>query len=71
MPSAPQGLYHLRSYVEALGDKMPTVAIGGIKLNTVEAVAKTGVGSVAVITAITKASDPEAAVKAWQEALHE
>lgn len=71
MPSAPQGLFHLRSYVEALGDKMPTVAIGGIKLNTVEAVAKTGVGSVAVITAITKASDPEAAVKAWQEALHE
>ena len=41
----------------------PLVGIGGITENTMQAVAQTGVGSVAVVRAITGSDDPEAAVK--------
>ena len=40
----------------------PVVAIGGIDLARAEEVAKTGVGSIAVVRAITEAADPEAAI---------
>ncbi|MEE9682439.1 thiamine phosphate synthase [Lelliottia amnigena] len=56
MPSAPQGLEQLTRHIERLAD-YPTVAIGGISLERVPAVLKTGVGSVAVVSAITQASD--------------
>jgi thiamine-phosphate pyrophosphorylase len=39
------------------------VGIGGIDENTIQAVAQTGVGSVAVVRAITGSDDPEAAVQ--------
>jgi thiamine-phosphate pyrophosphorylase len=39
------------------------VGIGGIDQNTIQAVAQTGVGSVAVVRAITGSDNPEAAVK--------
>ncbi len=58
MPSAPQGLPRLRDYVRLL-DQWPTVAIGGISAERVEAVQATGVGSVAMVTAITEAADPQ------------
>lgn len=56
MPSAPQGLEQLTRHIERLAD-YPTVAIGGISLERVPAVLKTGVGSVAVVSAITQAAD--------------
>ncbi|WP_336222291.1 thiamine phosphate synthase [Citrobacter amalonaticus] len=56
MPSAPQGLEQLAQHVERLGD-YPTVAIGGIGLERTAAVLATGVGSVAVVSAITQATD--------------
>ena len=40
----------------------PTVAIGGIDLSRAEQVASTGVGSVAVVRAITEAEDYQAAI---------
>ncbi|UDN35763.1 thiamine phosphate synthase [Proteus sp. NMG38-2] len=56
MPSKPQGLEALKHQVEQTPD-FPTVAIGGISLERVSDVIATGVGSVALVSAITKASD--------------
>ncbi|WP_039028890.1 thiamine phosphate synthase [Leclercia adecarboxylata] len=60
MPSAPQGLEQLARHIERLGD-YPTVAIGGISLERAPAVLATGVGSIAVVSAITQAGDWQAA----------
>lgn len=56
MPSSPQGLQQLAAHIKRLGD-YPTVAIGGISLARAPAVLETGVGSVAVVSAITQAED--------------
>ncbi|MCW7548797.1 thiamine phosphate synthase [Photorhabdus sp. APURE] len=56
MPSTPQGLEALKLQVENTPD-YPTVAIGGISLERVPDVIATGVGSVALVSAITKAKD--------------
>ncbi|MGT3165172.1 thiamine phosphate synthase [Yersinia enterocolitica] len=56
MPSSPQGLAVLKQMVENTPD-YPTVAIGGISIERVPAVLATGVGSVAVVSAITQAED--------------
>ncbi|MBY7218966.1 thiamine phosphate synthase [Escherichia marmotae] len=56
MPSAPQGLEQLARHIERLGD-YPSVAIGGISLARAPAVMATGVGSIAVVSAITQAAD--------------
>ena len=58
MPSAPQGLERLQAYVHLLA-AYPTVAIGGIQGARVAQVLATGVGSVALVTAITEAADPQ------------
>ena len=63
MPSAPQGLSQLAAHVKRLGN-YPTVAIGGISLERVPAVLETGVGSIAVVSAITQAADWQAATRA-------
>lgn len=60
MPSSPQGLVKLAEHIKTLGD-YPTVAIGGISIERVPAVLATGVGSVAVVSAITQAPDWRAA----------
>ncbi|MFL4558899.1 thiamine phosphate synthase [Yersinia kristensenii] len=60
MPSSPQGLAVLKQMVDNTPD-YPTVAIGGITLERVPAVLATGVGSVAVVSAITQADN-------WQQA---
>ena len=56
-----QGLEKLKHFVPLMHD-YPVVAIGGIDLARAEEVAKTGVGSIAVVRAITEAADPEAAI---------
>lgn len=60
MPSSPQGLVQLAEHIKTLGD-YPTVAIGGISMERVPAVLATGVGSIAVVSAITHAPDWKAA----------
>ncbi|WP_075183597.1 thiamine phosphate synthase [Pantoea sp. 1.19] len=60
MPSAPQGLAELRRHLTRL-QQIPTVAIGGISLARAPEVLATGVGSIAVVSAITAADD-------WQRA---
>ena len=66
MPTAPQGLGRLYKYAHLM-NHYPLVAIGGIDESSIHAVAKSGVGSVAVVRAITQTKDPKAAVKHLQE----
>lgn len=63
MPSAPQGLEELARHIGRLKG-VSTVAIGGISLDRVPQVMATGVGSIAVVSAITQASD-------WRAATHQ
>lgn len=58
MPTHPQGLTRLSKYAHLMSD-IATVAIGGIQLESAAAVWDCGVGSIAVVTAITLADDPK------------
>ncbi|HCM62629.1 MAG TPA: thiamine phosphate synthase [Morganella sp. (in: Bacteria)] len=62
MPSSPQGLDNLARQVAATPE-IPTVAIGGISCEIAPEVLATGVGSIAVVSAITKAPDWQAATR--------
>lgn len=68
MVTAPQGLGRLERYAQLMKD-YPLVAIGGIDLDRLPAVVKTGVGSVAVVRAITESASPETTVIAFQQAI--
>ncbi|MEH2922842.1 thiamine phosphate synthase [Samsonia erythrinae] len=57
MPSAPQGLAELARHITDLQGRFSTVAIGGISIDKVPDVLATGVGSIAVVSAITQAAD--------------
>lgn len=61
-----QGLIQLADWVQLLEDQYPIVAIGGINYERAEAVLATGVGSVAMVSAITQADDPQAEVTKLQ-----
>jgi hydroxymethylpyrimidine kinase/phosphomethylpyrimidine kinase/thiamine-phosphate diphosphorylase len=65
MPWIPQGLDNLRYWAGVL--PLPVVGIAGIDASNVGEVAATGAASAAVISAITKAGDPEAACMALEE----
>ena len=65
-----QGVKTLTDLVK-LTPEIPTVAIGGITLALAKSVLNTGVSSIAVVTAITEASDPELAVKDFQQMIEE
>lgn len=65
MPSRPQGAAHLREQVALVGGQVPLVAIGGISEDNCDGVIESGVGSVALVSALTKAADPEAAAARW------
>jgi len=69
--TAPQGLERLARYVRLLGSHVPLVAIGGIDASRLPAVLGTGVGGVALVSAITAAADPEQAVARLQQAFAE
>ncbi|MCS4309074.1 hydroxymethylpyrimidine kinase/phosphomethylpyrimidine kinase/thiamine-phosphate diphosphorylase [Rheinheimera pacifica] len=60
MPSQPQGLTRLKHYA-AFCDDIPTVAIGGINPQRLDAVLQCGVAGVAVVSAITAQTEPEQA----------
>ncbi|NIF24704.1 MULTISPECIES: thiamine phosphate synthase [Pantoea] len=60
MPSEPQGLVELKRHLSRL-QHIPTVAIGGISIARAPEVLATGVGSIAVVSAITQAEDWRAA----------
>lgn len=60
MATPPQGPDRLAHYAKLMGS-YPQVAIGGIDANQLDAVLASGVGSVAVVRAITGAANPEQA----------
>ncbi|HEY5716125.1 MAG TPA: thiamine phosphate synthase [Psychromonas sp.] len=68
MPSDPQGLERLHKYASLL-EGTATVAIGGINLQRAPAVWKTGVGSIAVVTAITLSDDPKAVIASFNQVM--
>lgn len=65
MPSKPQGLDKLKLQGDMLKDIIPTVAIGGIKIDKALDVMNCSVGSIAVITAITEAKEPLSETQKW------
>ena len=62
MKFAPQGIDRLGRWVDLLNPRYPLTAIGGIDIERTPGVMATGVGSVAIVRAITEASDPRQAV---------
>ena len=66
--SQPQGLIRLQKYVQLISD-VPSVAIGGINLERAPAVWKTGIGSIAVVKAITLSDDPNAVIAAFNKVM--
>lgn len=62
MPSEPQGLSELQRHIARLKG-VSTVAIGGISIARAPEVLATGVGSIAVVSAITQAPDWRAATQ--------
>ncbi|NOQ93151.1 MAG: thiamine phosphate synthase [Methylophaga sp.] len=71
MPFSPQGIERLALWVNMLSGHYPLVAIGGIDLERAKQLKQTGVGSVAMISAITQADDYQYATRqlleCWQE----
>ena len=59
MPWIPQGVKAVENWVNFFDDLYPLVAIGGINVKRAKALKQTGVGSVAMISAITEAEDYE------------
>ena len=66
MQTAPQGTGRLYAYAQLM-QHSPLVAIGGIDEATISAVMRSGVGSIAVVRAITGSDAPEAAAHKLQE----
>ncbi len=60
----PQGLARITDWRRRVGDK-PLIAIGGITLDQASDVVAAGADSVAVITDVTTAADPQARVALW------
>lgn len=63
MPWVPQGETAVRNWVGLLNKDYPLVAIGGINYQRAEALKQTGIGSVAMISEITKADNYEVATQ--------
>jgi hydroxymethylpyrimidine kinase/phosphomethylpyrimidine kinase/thiamine-phosphate diphosphorylase len=65
MPYAPLGLPRLREWAQRYRPAYPVVAIGGIDLARAPQVLAAGADSVAVVSALTQAPDPQAAAQAF------
>jgi hydroxymethylpyrimidine kinase/phosphomethylpyrimidine kinase/thiamine-phosphate diphosphorylase len=64
-----QGVKNLRDTLN-LATHIPVVAIGGINHDRAVGVLATGVDSIAVVTAITEANNPEGSVAEFQKIIH-
>ena len=60
MQTAPQGTARLFAYAKLMAQR-PLVAIGGIDEAKIPVVMQSGVGAIAIVRAITGATNPEAA----------
>jgi thiamine-phosphate pyrophosphorylase len=66
MPWEPQGLDRIKEWKRLIG-KVPLVVVGGITLERAAKCLKAGADSIAVVTDIVQAEDPEARAAAWIE----
>jgi thiamine-phosphate pyrophosphorylase len=63
LPTAPQGLGRFHAYTQLMRSEVPSmVGIGGVNADNLPRVLAEGVGSAAVVRAITEADDLPAAV---------
>jgi len=63
---APQGIEKVTGWKRQVG-KLPLVAIGGITLEKAGEVLRSGADSIAVISDVTRSSDPEQRTRDWLE----
>ncbi|MFO1371623.1 MAG: thiamine phosphate synthase [Candidatus Competibacteraceae bacterium] len=68
MPWSPQGLERIGAWKAQCG--CPLVAIGGITLERAPAVLAAGADSIAVVSDVLRAPDPDARVRAWLDLFH-
>jgi hydroxymethylpyrimidine kinase/phosphomethylpyrimidine kinase/thiamine-phosphate diphosphorylase len=66
MPFDPQGVTQLTQWLNFIDDQYPTVAIGGIDKSNAAAVLESGVGSIAMVRAITEADNYQQAISDLQ-----
>src|SRR5436305_6710712 len=64
MRFAPQGIAKIAEWKKRIGS-IPLVAIGGIKLEHAADIFAAGADSIAVVSDVTQAADPDARVNAW------
>ena len=67
MSWAPQGLQRIGHWKAQIGD-IPLVAIGGLSVERIAGVLENGADSAAVVTDITRNSDPESRTLEWLKA---
>jgi thiamine-phosphate pyrophosphorylase len=64
MRFAPQGIPKIAEWKKRIGS-LPLVAIGGIKLEQAPEIFAAGADSIAVVSDVTQAADPDARARAW------
>src|SRR4051812_17016412 len=64
MRFAPQGIAKITEWKKRIGN-IPLVAIGGIKLEHAADILAAGADSIAVVSDVTQAADPDARVRDW------
>jgi thiamine-phosphate pyrophosphorylase len=69
MRFGPQGIPRIGEWKKKIGDT-PLVAIGGIKFEHAREIYLAGADSIAVVSDVTQAKDPEARVNQWLHAFH-
>lgn len=67
MRFGPQGIPRITEWKRRIGD-IPLVAIGGIKFEQAKDIFEAGADSIAVVSDVTQAKDPEARVNDWLHA---
>jgi thiamine-phosphate pyrophosphorylase len=67
MRFGPQGISRITEWKRRIGD-IPLVAIGGIKFEQAKDIFEAGADSIAVVSDVTQAKDPEARVNDWLHA---
>jgi thiamine-phosphate pyrophosphorylase len=65
MRFAPQGIPKIGEWKKRIGNIIPLVAIGGIKLEQAPAIFAAGADSIAVVSDVTQNADPDARVRHW------
>ena len=69
MRFGPQGIPRIAEWKKRIGDT-PLVAIGGITFEHAREIFEAGADSIAVVSDVTKAKDPDARVNQWLHAFH-